>query len=74
MLLELAGVDVGLPGVPGGVDEELGLVAEQGGAQARAKLSIDAGVPEACVRYAAGHAGAAALGPMFGEISVEKIS
>jgi len=46
----------------------------QGGAQARAKLSIDAGVPEACVRYAAGHAGAAALGPMFGEISVEKIS
>ncbi|MDP1524693.1 MAG: NADH-quinone oxidoreductase subunit NuoG [Rhodocyclaceae bacterium] len=33
---------------------------------------LDAGVPDGCVRVAAAHASTAALGPMFGSITVEK--
>jgi NADH-quinone oxidoreductase subunit G len=33
---------------------------------------LDAGVPAGCVRVAAAHASTAALGAMFGELSVVK--
>jgi NADH-quinone oxidoreductase subunit G len=34
--------------------------------------SLDAGVPDNCVRIAAAHAGTAAVGPLFGALSVSK--
>ncbi len=36
-------------------------------------VEVDAGVPEACVRIAVAHALTAALGPMFGNLVVERI-
>ena len=44
----------------------------QGGAEAVLEVSLDAGVPEGCVRIAAAHQSTATLGPMFGELSVER--
>ncbi len=43
----------------------------QGEASALASCALDAGLPEGVVRYAAGHAGSAALGAMFGPIRLE---
>jgi NADH-quinone oxidoreductase subunit G len=43
--------------------------------QGKAKLeaALDAGVPDGCVRVAAGHASTVDVGPMFGTVALEKI-
>jgi NADH-quinone oxidoreductase subunit G len=45
-----------------------------GEGEAELAAAVDDRVPERCVRLSAAHAWTAPLGPMFGEISVEKIS
>ena len=44
-----------------------------GGGEAELAAAADERVPDKCVRIAAAHASTAGLGPMFGEVSVEKI-
>ena len=44
----------------------------QGQGEARLAVKIDETVPAACVRVAAAHAATAALGDMFGQITVER--
>ena len=44
----------------------------QGGGEAMLKVAVDAGVPDGCVRIAAGDPATSALGPMFGQIVVEQ--
>jgi NADH-quinone oxidoreductase subunit G len=56
--------------------EQLGIsdgqpVLVQGSAQLRAAL--DNTVPDGCVRIAAAHSTTAALGPMFGTLTLEKV-
>jgi NADH-quinone oxidoreductase subunit G len=34
--------------------------------------ALDAGLPDGCVRVAASHADTAALGPLFGPVTVER--
>ncbi|MEA3195360.1 MAG: NADH-quinone oxidoreductase subunit [Betaproteobacteria bacterium] len=46
-------------------------VQQQAG-QARLKAALDDRVPDDCVRIAAAHPSTAGLGPMFGEVAVEK--
>ena len=43
----------------------------QSGGEARLTVSVDAGVPEGCIRIAAAHPATSALGPMFGPVSIE---
>jgi NADH-quinone oxidoreductase subunit G len=45
----------------------------QGGGEAMLKVVADAGVPDGCVRIAAGHPATSTLGPMFGPIAVEPL-
>ena len=58
--------------------KKLGLAAEdavivrQDGGEARLTLVLDEGVPEGCLRVAAGHPATSALGGMFAPISVER--
>jgi len=40
---------------------------------ARINVSLDAGVPDGCVRIAAAHPSTEAVGPMFGPVKLEKI-
>ncbi len=60
--------------------QRLGLTAgqpvlvRQGAGEARLAVAVDPGVPDGCVRVAAAHASTAGLGPMFGTLSVEKIT
>jgi len=57
---------------------ELGLTAgqpvkvKQGSGEATLACALDDKLPDGCVRVAAGHASTAALGAMFGGLSVEK--
>jgi NADH-quinone oxidoreductase subunit G len=48
------------------------VVVKQGAASVKLALKIDAAVPEGAVRVAAAHASTAALGAMFGQLSVER--
>lgn len=48
------------------------LVVRQGNGEARLLAKIDNAVPANCVRVAAAHVSTAALGEMFGQISVER--
>jgi len=45
-----------------------------GGGEAELPVAADERVADRCVRIAAAHPSTAALGPMFGEVSIEKIS
>ena len=54
-----------------GVVEGAHLKVSQGAGSATLAASIDAGLPDSVVRLATAHAATAALGPMFGPISVE---
>ena len=40
---------------------------------ARINVSLDAGVPDGCVRIAAAHPSTEGVGPMFGLVKLEKI-
>ena len=40
---------------------------------ARINVSLDAGVPDGCVRIAAAHPSTEGVGPMFGPVKLEKI-
>ena len=55
-----------------GLDGASEVVVKQGAASVRLSLKIDAAVPEGAVRVAAAHASTAALGAMFGQLSVER--
>ena len=44
-----------------------------GGGEAMLKVVADAGVPDGCVRIAAGASATSMLGPMFGPIAVEAV-
>ncbi|HWA39003.1 MAG TPA: molybdopterin-dependent oxidoreductase, partial [Burkholderiales bacterium] len=46
----------------------------QGHGSATLAVALDDGVPDDCVRVAAAHPSTAALGPMFGTLTVEKVS
>ena len=50
------------------------VAVRQGAGEAHLAVAIDARLPDQCVRIAAAHASTAGLGPMFGAISIEKIS
>ncbi len=54
---------------PGGL-----VLAKQGGGEAGLAAALDDKLPDGCVRIAAGHPSTAALGPMFGTVSLEKIT
>lgn len=55
-----------------GLDGASEVVVKQGAAAVKLSLKIDAAVPEGAVRVAAAHASTAALGAMFGQLSVER--
>ena len=46
----------------------------QGPGSATLKAALDEGVPDECVRVAAAHPSTAGLGPMFGSVTIEKVS
>jgi NADH-quinone oxidoreductase subunit G len=48
------------------------VILKQGDGQATLPLALDAGLPDDCVRVAAGHPLTAGLGSMFGDIVVER--
>jgi NADH-quinone oxidoreductase subunit G len=50
------------------------VLVKQGGGEAGLVAALDDKLPDNCVRVAAGHASTADLGPMFGALSVEKIT
>jgi len=58
--------------------QELGVTSggnvrvRQGHGEATLKADLDESLPDRCVRIAAGHAATAALGPMFGAVTVER--
>jgi NADH-quinone oxidoreductase subunit G len=60
--------------------EKLGVAAgqkvrvSQGSGSATLAAALDNGVPDDCVRVAAAHPSTAALGPMFGSVTIEKVS
>ena len=47
-------------------------LVRQNGSAAKLPAALDDTVPDECVRIAAAHPSTAALGPMFGELEVEK--
>ncbi|HUN67242.1 MAG TPA: molybdopterin-dependent oxidoreductase, partial [Burkholderiales bacterium] len=49
------------------------VLVKQGQGEARLLAALDDKLPDNCVRVAAGHPSTAALGPMFGSVSVEKL-
>jgi NADH-quinone oxidoreductase subunit G len=55
-----------------GVAEGQPVLVRQGEGSARLAAALDERLPDGCVRVAAAHASTAALGPMFGGLSVEK--
>lgn len=55
-----------------GVEGATEVVVKQGAAAVKLPLMIDAAVPAGAVRVAAAHASTAALGAMFGQLSVER--
>ena len=46
----------------------------QGEGSAELKAALDDKLPDGCVRIAAGHPATAALGPMFGSVTLEKMT
>jgi NADH-quinone oxidoreductase subunit G len=50
------------------------VLAKQGGGEAGLAVALDDKLPDGCVRIAAGHASTAQLGPMFGAVTLEKIT
>ena len=50
------------------------ILVKQGQGEARLLAALDDRLPDNCVRVAAGHPLTAALGPMFGTVSVEKLT
>jgi NADH-quinone oxidoreductase subunit G len=50
------------------------VLIKQGQGEARLVAALDDRLPDNCVRVAAGHPSTAALGPMFGTVSVAKIT
>jgi NADH-quinone oxidoreductase subunit G len=54
-----------------GLSDGAAIRVRQGEAHATLTLSADAGIPEGCVRVAAGHASTRSLGAMFGPIELE---
>ena len=50
------------------------VLVKQGSGQARLAVGLDDRLPDQCVRIAAGHASTAALGPMFGSVTLERIA
>jgi len=57
-----------------GVSTGQHVLVKQGAGQARLACALDGKLPDDCVRVAAAHPSTAALGPMFGTVSVEKVS
>ncbi len=57
-----------------GVKEGDRIRVRMGAGAAELSVAADERVAEGCVRIACAHASTAALGPMFGEVSIEKIS
>jgi NADH-quinone oxidoreductase subunit G len=57
-----------------GVSTGQHVLVKQGAGQARLACAFDGKLPDDCVRVAASHPSTAALGPMFGTVSVEKVS
>jgi NADH-quinone oxidoreductase subunit G len=55
-----------------GLAKDDSILVRQDGGQARLKAALDDGMPDECVRIAAAHPSTASLGPMFGELAVEK--
>jgi NADH-quinone oxidoreductase subunit G len=55
-----------------GVADGANVRVKQGSGSASLQAKADEGVPSGCVRVAAAHATTAALGDMFGAISVER--
>jgi NADH-quinone oxidoreductase subunit G len=55
-------------GVSGGQQ----VVVRQNGGRAKLVAALDDGLPDDCVRVPAAHSSTAALGPMFGEVGVER--
>jgi len=50
------------------------VLVKQGKGEARLVVGLDDKLPDRCVRIPAGHASTAALGPMFGTVTLEKIA
>jgi len=50
------------------------VLAKQGSGEAGLAAALDDKLPDGCVRIAAGHASTAQLGPMFGTVTLEKIT
>jgi NADH-quinone oxidoreductase subunit G len=46
----------------------------EGRGEAGLKAALDDRLPDGCVRVAAGHPATAGLGPMFGTVTLEKIT
>ena len=55
-----------------GLDGVVEVTVKQGAAAVKLPLKIDAGVPDGAIRVATAHASTAALGAMFGQLSVER--
>jgi NADH-quinone oxidoreductase subunit G len=56
-----------------GVSKNDLVAVKQGDGEARLKVALDDRLPDECVRVAAAHASTAALGAMFGSVSVAKV-
>jgi NADH-quinone oxidoreductase subunit G len=50
------------------------VLARQGGGEAGLTAALDDKLPDGCVRIAAGHPATAALAPMFGVVTLERIT
>jgi len=57
-----------------GVSTGQHVLVKQGAGKANLACALDDKLPDDCVRVAAAHPSTAALGPMFGTLSVEKVS
>jgi NADH-quinone oxidoreductase subunit G len=55
-----------------GVSAKDQVLVKQSAGQARLAVGVDDKLPDDCVRVAAAHASTAALGPMFGTVTVER--
>jgi NADH-quinone oxidoreductase subunit G len=50
------------------------VLVKQAGGEAGLAVALDDKLPDECVRIAAGHPASAALGPLFGTLTLEKIT
>ena len=58
------------PSIPGHIE----VLIKQGEGEAGLAAALDDKLPDNCVRIAAGHPSTAALGPMFGAVTLDKIT